>query len=249
MTARPNSPNSPLQDLPPGAEASGSAENLALLYQGLITGIVRLQGQRQHVSDGETFRKRTKATLQEVERVAVSTGYDVRDVRDTHFAVVAFLDAVVLHSKDAVRAEWERKPLQEELFGQADAGVIFFEKLDQFRSRRDSEQLADILEVYLLCLLLGFEGRYAGGQRGELESITDSLRMRIEYIRGRDDRISPSGSLPPGVVPAAAPKDPGRNHLRLLAIGLAVFALLCCFLIPKLNLNSLSDELLSRLFF
>ena len=181
--------------------------------------------------------------------MAVSTGYDVRDVRDTHFAVVAFLDAVVLHSKDAVRAEWERKPLQEELFGQADAGVIFFEKLDQFRSRRDSEQLADILEAYLLCLLLGFEGRYAGGQRAELESITDSLRMRIEYIRGRDDRISPSGSLPPGVVPVAAPKDPGRNHLRLLAIGLAVFALLCCFLIPKLNLNSLSDELLSRLFF
>jgi hypothetical protein len=73
--------------------------------------------------------------------------------------------------------------------------------------------------------------------------------MRIEYIRGRDDHISPSGSLPPGVVPAAAPKDPGRNRLRLLAIGLAVFALLCCFLIPKLNLNSLSDELRSRLFF
>ncbi len=246
---QPNSPDSPLHDLKSGAEPAGSGENLALLYQGLLTGIIRLKGQRQHIPDSETFRKRTKATLQEVERVAVSTGYDVRDVRDTHFAVVAFLDSVVLHSRDAVHTEWERKPLQEELFGQADAGVIFFEKLDQFRSRRDSEQLADILEVYLLCLLLGFEGRYAGGQRGELEGITDSLRMRIEYIRGRDDHISPSGSLPPSVAPAAAPKDPARDHLGLVVMGLVAFTLFCCFLILKLNLNSLSDDLRRTLFF
>ena len=243
---QPNSPESPVPDLKPGAEPSGAAENLALLYQGLITGIIRLKGLRQHISDGDTFRKRTKATLQEVERVAVSNGYDVRDVRDTHFAVVAFLDSVILHSKDAVREEWERKPLQEELFGQADAGVIFFEKLDQFRSRRDSEQLADILEVYLLCLLLGFEGRYAGGQRGELESITDSLRMRIEYIRGRDDHISPSVSVAPIVAPPVAPKGPERNYLRLVALGMAVLTVLC-FLILQLNLISMTDDLHNRL--
>jgi type VI secretion system protein ImpK len=223
-----------------------SNENLSLLYQGLITGIIRLKGQRQHIPDAETFRKRTKATLQEVERVAVSAGYDVRDVRDTHFAVVAFLDSVVLHSKDAVRAEWERKPLQEELFGQTDAGVIFFEKLDQFRSRRDSGQLADILEVYLLCLLLGFEGRYSGGQRGELEGITDSLRMRIEYIRGRDDHISPAISLEPPTAPAAAPKV-RKIQLRLLAIGLIVFTLFF-FVVLKLDLISMSEDIRSRLF-
>jgi type VI secretion system protein ImpK len=245
---QPNSPDSPLHDLKPGAEPAGSGENLALLYQGLLTGIIRLKAQRQHIPDSETFRKRTKATLQEVERVAVAAGYDIRDVRDTHFAVVAFLDSVVLHSKDAVRAEWERKPLQQELFGQADAGVIFFEKLDQFRSRRDSQLLADILEVYLLCLLLGFEGRYSGGQRGELEGITDSLRMRIEYIRGRDDRISPSGGLPHASAPAAAPQGSRSNHLRLVAMGMVVFTLLC-FLIMKLNLVSMSEELRSRLVF
>src|SRR6267142_4366057 len=153
-------------------EVSPSASNLgnlALLYEGLLTGIVRLQASRQHISDGESFRKRTKATLSDIEHVAVPAGYDGQDVKDTHFAVVALLDSVVLHSNDAIRAEWERKPLQEELFGQADAGVVFFEKLDQFLSRRDSEQLANILEVYLLCLLLGFEGQYAGGSRGELD--------------------------------------------------------------------------------
>src|SRR5215467_417526 len=156
MAALPHSGDSPVR------EPLGSTENLALLYQGLLTGIIRLKGQRQSIADSEVFRKRTKATLQEVERVAVSNGYDVRDVRDTHFAVVAFLDSVVLNSKDPVRAEWERKTLQEELFGQTDAGLVFFEKLDQLHRRRDSKQLANILELYLLCLLLGFEGRYSG---------------------------------------------------------------------------------------
>src|ERR1035438_9674420 len=113
------------QEVKEPVQASPSRENLALLYQGLLTGIVRLQSQRQHISDGESFRRRTKATLQEVEQVAVAAGYDSRDVKDTHFAVVAFLDSVVLHSKDPVHAEWESKTLQEELFGKSEAGVVF----------------------------------------------------------------------------------------------------------------------------
>jgi type VI secretion system protein ImpK len=232
-------------DLKPDADQPGSADNLALLYQGLLTGIIRLKTQRQQIPDSETFRRRTKATLQEVERVAVGAGYDVRDVKDTHFAVVAFLDSVILNSKDPVRAEWERKTLQEELFGQTDAGVVFFEKLDQFRSRRDSPQLGDILEVYLLCLLLGFEGRYSGGSRGALDGVTESLRMRIEYIRGRDVQISPSSSLPSAAPPAPARRS--QDPLRLAMVGLLIFTFLC-FLIFKLNLMSSSDELRSRLF-
>src|SRR5579862_305185 len=89
-----------LEELPGPNEEFIPRENLALLYQGLLTGIVRVQSERQHISDGESFRKRTKATLREVEVLAASAGYDPRDVKDAHFAVVAFLDSVVLHSKE-----------------------------------------------------------------------------------------------------------------------------------------------------
>lgn len=243
---QPNSPGFPVQDLKPGADSPAPSENLALLYQGLLTGILRLKTQRQHIPEAEVFRKRTKATLLEVERVAVAAGYDGRDVRDTHFAVVAFLDSVILNSKDPIRVEWERKTLQQELFGQTDAGVVFFEKLDAFRARRDSEQLADILEVYLLCLLLGFEGRYSGGPRGEMEGLTESLRMRIDYIRGPEHQLSPSAALP---APTAAPL-PARNRndsLKFVTLGLLIFTFLL-FWILKFNLNSLADDLRSRLF-
>lgn len=243
---QPKSPGVPLEDLKAGADSPAPSENLALLYQGLFTGILRLKTQRQHIPDIEVFRKRTKSTLQEVERVAVAAGYDSRDVRDTHFAVVAFLDSVILHSKDPVRVEWERKTLQQELFGQTDAGVVFFEKLDQFRSRRDSEQLADILEVYLLCLLLGFEGRYSGLPRGEMEAMTESLRMRIEYIRGREDQLSSPEALPVAPTPLLRGKNP-NDYLKLVTVGLLVFTFLL-FWILKLNLNSISEDLRNRLF-
>jgi type VI secretion system protein ImpK len=219
-----------------------SGDNLALLYQGLFTGIVRLQARRQQIPDAEVFRKRTKATLQEIEQLAAAGGYDGRDVRDTHFAIVAFLDSVVLHLSDPIRAEWERKTLQQELFGQTDAGVVFFEKLDQFQARRDSRELADILEVYLLCLLLGFEGRYSGGLRGELESIINRLQARIEHIRGRSRALSPSAALP--LRPEATPVPSRRSiDYRLMALAAIVFTILC-FLILKLNLIWASEPLL-----
>jgi type VI secretion system protein ImpK len=228
------------------ANAGSSGENLPLLYQGLLTGVVRLKGQRQRPPDAESLRRRTKATLQEIERVAAASGYDNRDVRDANFAVVAFLDETIQHSNDPVRAEWEHRSLQQELFGNADAGEVFFEKLDQFRSRRDSEQLADILEVYLLCLLLGFEGRYAGGKRGELEGLMESLRMRVEYIRGRADQISPFANLPPAPAPAAVIKR-RNSRLPLATLGLMVFTLLL-FWILRSDLIAKGEELRSKLF-
>jgi type VI secretion system protein ImpK len=216
-------------------EPSSLQENLALLYQGVLIGIVRLQSQRQRIGDAETFRKRMKATLQEVEQVAVAAGYDTRDVKDTHFAVVAFLDSVVLHSNDPVHTEWERKTLQEELFGKSEAGIVFFEKLEHFRSRHDSQQLADILEVYLLCLLMGFEGRYSLGGRGDLDGIIQRTRMRIQDIRGRSREISPSGALPTdGAAPA--PLEEPKDRFRVIALGALVVTVLC-FLVCLWLLN------------
>jgi len=241
--------NSPQRSASETRESKGShrrIENLALLYQGLLTGIVRMQSGRQHISDGESFRSRTITALHEVERDAIAAGYEGTDVRETHFAVVAFLDSVVLHSTEPIRAEWERKTLQEELFGQTDAGVVFFEKLDRYRARRDSQELADILEVYLLCVLLGFEGRYSGGLRGELYSIEDKLRARIEDIRGKTRRISPAG-IPEETVPeqVAQPRRSTPYSLVMLAAVLITFLF---FLAAKMQLVWTSDQIRSKLF-
>lgn len=222
-------------------------ENLALLYQGLLTGIVRMQAGRQHVTDADSFRARTKSALKDVEREAIASGYDGADIAETHFAVVAFLDSVVFQSNEPIRAEWERKTLQEELFGQTDAGVTFFEKVDRLRSRRDSQDLADILEVFLLCILLGFEGRYSGGLRGELYAFEEKLRARIEDIRGKSRRLSPAGLPAPAPEILGVARTAGRKRSPYpFVLGLAILVTLLCFLATNLQLMSASSHL-SRL--
>jgi type VI secretion system protein ImpK len=234
------------QDLREAGEGLQSTRNLALLYEGLLTVIVRMQSQRQQPSVADTFRGRVKSALTEVERDSVSAGYSAQDVRDTHFAVVAFLDSVVLLSSDPIRPEWEKRTLQQELFGQTDAGVVFFEKLENFRSREDSEHLADVLEVYLLCLLLGFEGRYSGRLRGELDSITEKVRRRISDIRGGSGQISPA-TLPSMPTPPVAQFVSQVNRYRVLSLAAPAVTVLL-FLLWKLNLLWLSNQLRSKLF-
>jgi type VI secretion system protein ImpK len=227
-------------------EPPRSAENLGLLYQGLLTSVVRLQSGRQHITDGESFRKRTKSSIAEIERVAVSAGYEPSDVGDANFAVVAFLDEVVLNSADPVRADWERRMLQEELFGKTDAGMVFFDKVASLQSRRDSQRLADILEVFLLCLLLGFQGRYSGSQKSGLETVTAGLGRRIHDIRGRSRELSPDGipDAQPTAVPAAVPRK--STYLPEIALGAIVITALL-FLVFYWNLSIISDQLLQTL--
>ena len=157
-------------------------ESLANLYQGFFTGIVRLQSRRQQIGDSDAFRARMKSALKDVRREATAIGHSPEDINDTEFAVVAFLDEVILTSDDPARHAWAKKTLNVEMFGEAVAGEMFFDRLESFRKRTDSPGLADLLEAYLLCLLLGFEGRYAG-MKGEIHAISSRLRSRIEAIR------------------------------------------------------------------
>lgn len=217
--------------------SGGSSNTLALLYQGLLTATVRVRSGRQQIADAEVFRRKTKAALDDVERDARTAGYDLNDIKETHFAIVAFLDWVILNSTQSIRADWERRPLQEELFGHAHAGDVFFEKLNRLGDRRDSSELADVLEVFLLCLLLGFQGRYSGTQSIHADSIAETIRRRIEHIRGAPPSLWPSG--PP--MSQVAGNEPTMNlkqerNLKvtmLLAAGIA----LLLFILLKISLD------------
>lgn len=209
-------------------------ESLANLYQGFFTGIVRLQSRRQPLGDPDAFRARMKSALNDVRREAIAMGHSPEDINDTEFAVVAFLDEVILTSDDPARHVWAKKTLNVEMFGEAVAGEIFFDRLDSYRKRVDSPALADLLEAYLLCLLLGFEGRYAG-MKGEIHAISSHLRSRIEGIRQPDPRLTPE-AIPPLEKRPFAPKPasviPPWKRVTLVAIAAAMLI----FLLLKLQL-------------
>jgi type VI secretion system protein ImpK len=163
----------------------GRADNLALIFQEVLTAIVRLRTNRQELTDAQTFRssirEAIRAAIQEARNQA---GYSADDIKMATLALVGFLDESVLNTRNPIFADWPRKPLQEELFGIHMAGEIFFRNLEQLLSRPDSVDLADLLEVHYLCLLLGYAGRYSMGGSAELQSITNNTGDRIRRIRG-----------------------------------------------------------------
>jgi len=108
-----------------------------------------------------------------------------------------------------------------------------------------ASQLADVLEVYLLCLLLGFEGRYTGALRAELDNIIEKVKRRIEDIRGDSNKLSPSYELPDELsLPQAAPRE--SNHFRLAAVAALLFTLIL-FLILLWHLSAVAGEVRAKL--
>jgi len=174
--------------------------NLALEFQEVLTIVVRVRYNRQAVTDANSFRAEMKKQLRVAEQRARSAGYSAEDVKAVVFAVVGFLDESVLSSRNPAFADWPRLPLQAELFGHQLAGEVFFQEVQKVLNRTDSNEVADLLEVYGLCLLLGFKGRYAAGGAGDLRAIQMSLQEKIQRIRGSSGTLSPRGMIPADAV-------------------------------------------------
>jgi type VI secretion system protein ImpK len=203
-------------------------DRLALLYEGLLTAIVRVQTKRQQVDDLDAFRSRMKQALREIQDAAARRGYSAEDVREANFAVVAFLDETILTSPQDGNTQWAGRSLGEELFDQRSAGELFFKRLETLRANRDSAELAEVLEVYYLCLLLGYEGKFAGGAKAELQLLMTNLRERIERIFGRTAEFSPDAAIPDEALPATVPAaDPLNRQIMLFAIAAVLLAILC----------------------
>src|SRR5690606_10764921 len=109
-----------------------------------------------------------------------------------------------LNSGQPMFAAWPRQPLQEEIFGDHMAGETFFTRLDELLALGDSEDLADLLEVYQLCMLLGFRGRYGAAEDGGLRSRMIAVQEKIDRIRGGAGPLAPAAALPTDdVIPVA----------------------------------------------
>jgi type VI secretion system protein ImpK len=210
-------------------------DNLALQFQELLTAIVRLRSARKAPVRADTLRNQVRHALKAAEAGAANAGYTLEDARLAVFAVVAFLDESILNLKDPIFDEWVRKPLQEELFGRHTAGEIFFQNLEKLLARRESHDLADLLEVHLLCLLLGFGGRYTLSSKGELRAIRDALADRIARIRKYSGELSPRWRPPADMVAAAA--NPWTRRLAIAAAGASAGWVLL-FIFYKISIGS-----------
>lgn len=139
------------------------------------------------------------------------------DLHQAKYAFCALVDETVLMSQSGIRDAWARKPLQLELFGEQLAGENFFVRLEELR--RAGTPRVQALEVFHMCLLMGFQGRYLLEDGSEkLGYLCDRLGDEIASMRGRRAGFAPHWQAPDRVMHAL------RTEVPLWVVG-ALFAL------------------------
>jgi len=213
--------------------------SLASCYENALTTILRLPSMAQSVPNSQGFRTNIRAALKAAMEQAKALGYSSEMNQFAFFAVVAFLDESVLRLQSPAFAEWAQRPLQEEMFGHNRAGEVFFEHLRNLLARPDSQEIADCLEVYCLCMLLGFRGQYALSSMaaltpaqpanalrpsGEIQALVRQVRDKINRIRGPLVFLPAAAAAPE--ITSAAPVDRISRNLGIAALCLLGLVLL-----------------------
>lgn len=176
------------------------------------------------------LRRRLHEQLARIEAAGREAGVAPQDLEDVRFALVALADETVLNQSGwPGRAEWLSKPLQLELFQVNVAGEEFFTRLDALRRRPDAHDQA--LEVYYLCLVLGFEGRMRLSGRERVEALIAELAREMATARKAEaGRLSPRGGRPDEVIDAVGEGVPvwvtGAIFVPAVFLEIVFFALI-----------------------
>ncbi|WNG34327.1 DotU family type IV/VI secretion system protein [Archangium minus] len=166
----------------------------------------------------EVLHHRLRGVVDEMLRRAAVLGFSHQDAQDMAYALVALLDEVALTRPEPYRSFWMSNLLQLQYFNENVAGDGFFHRLQAIR--KDPHR-AEVLQVYYLCMLFGFQGRYRirGGEL-ELMTLIDSVQKDLERAKPFDfDVLSPHGERPSESMLA------GKRRVSPMIISLGALAL------------------------
>jgi len=175
---------------------AGARPTLLQLTSGLFSLVMTLRQTGRYGQEPE-LRDRLRRYLDAMDQHGLRCGYPQGDLTEAKFPLVAFIDEVILGSDWEYRERWRDRPLQLDLFGERTAGQRFFTRLEELR--REGSARREVLEVYHLCLTLGFAGSYRITGLQALPPVIAALRRDLGYEPQdqREVRLAPNG-LPRG---------------------------------------------------
>ena len=167
--------------------------------EGFIGLVVKLAGRAE--ASAEDLRAEAERLLMEFEREAQRRNVSMVDIDAAKYALAALLDERVLCSELAATADWLNEPLQMRLYGSFAAGEEFYTRIEDLKRDPGGPRLL-ALEVYHLCLGLGFKGRY-DDRRGEDQRrvIQDAIAEQLAQAREAGPQLSPNAYQPPASDP------------------------------------------------
>ncbi|MGC4068826.1 MAG: DotU family type IV/VI secretion system protein [Polyangiaceae bacterium] len=150
-------------------------------------------GDAQELPPPEALRQRINALFSGMAQKGRQVGISDVDFRDATYAIAAFMDEQIMRSSWSGKTAWMSQPLQLTYFNENTAGEGFFNRLHALASTAGKEHL---VEIYYLCLALGFRGRYSipgtGARSGRARS-----RSQRGFGAARPERDHQSRGLQP----------------------------------------------------
>ncbi len=161
-------------------------------------------------------------------------GIPEQDMNEVKYALAAFADEVIYHSNWPGRTQWLNNPLQLQFFSENTAGDGFFERLDMLHAQRGRDH---VVQVYFLCLALGFQGKFRlGGQEG-LQAVVEGVGNHVALSVGGGELLAPNAERRDGGAGAV------RRELPFLAIALGFFVVaLLVVIILRLIIGSNASD-------
>lgn len=189
----------------------------------------------------EMLYQRMRSFIDRGMRRAAELGFSQQDVQEIGYALVAVTDELVMSKGGELRDYWLPRSLQLQLFNTNVAGEGFFNNLQNLR--HDPSRM-EVLKVYYLCLLFGFQGQYrVRGGEIELASIVEdvgSVLSRAGMIG--DTTLAPHAARPQENLGGV------RSHMPLVWISLAaVVVAVGIYVGLQLSVNSQADDLIEHI--
>jgi type VI secretion system protein ImpK len=153
--------------------------------------VIRMR-EAEDLGEPAALRKLINYYLELFEKNCRSIKIDRESIEEAKYALIALIDETVLSVPGACRDFWLSRPLQLDHFGDNIAGEEFYNKLQRLLMQPERKKHA--LEVYYICLSLGFEGKYKIANAQERFTIMDDLGRKLRRTRVRvSSGVSPHG--------------------------------------------------------
>jgi len=164
-------------------------ETLSTLCTDIFLIVIKMRD-IEDLGDTAALRKLILYYLKQFEKNCSVLGIPAETVDSVKYALIAILDETVLSNPSEARNYWITNPMQLEIYGDNIAGEGFYRKLDLMLQNPEANR--DALEVFYLCLCLGFQGKYVFGNTEEREEfITKLARILVKAGNLQVDSLSP----------------------------------------------------------
>jgi len=217
-----------------GKSDSGLSSNLADLYSDIFTLVLYLRDTADF-GDPKILHDKIDNMFKNIETKAKQMGISDEDISDAKYAVSALVDETVLYSNWSLRNVWLNNPLVVEYFNDALAGEMFFDRIERIRT--DNKKL-HLLEVYYMCLMFGFEGRYKILGPEELKAYINGIREQLGFKVS--DKLSPH-SEPQKIAMKKRSMIP--KWLVYASYGFVALVAIIIFIVLKVKMVSLANML------